>query len=449
MVPPGDRHNETIVAPATAPGRAALAIVRLSGPATREILARVFARSRAGAIPTRRPVLGRFLARDGAPFDDGMAVFFAGPRSATGEDLAEMTVHGSPAVVRELVAACVAAGARPARAGEFTQRALEHGKLTLAQAEAVRDLVEAATIEQARIARRQLAGEVGAVIAPLADEIVDVLAETEGALDFGDEDETVSAFAAQAASRAADLARRLDDVLRAGEAARTVREGARVVLLGPPNAGKSSLFNRLIGGERVIVCDEPGTTRDVIEETIVIEGLPVVLVDAAGVGEARGRADAEAMRRARTAAESADLVLEVYSLAEAQRPEGAPVASRLRVATHADRAEPPPAAAGSVRVSCVTGEGVDDLRRAIAVALHAPGARPLESVALATERHRDAARRASIALRAAHAAFIGGTGPELAAVDLRAAIRALREILGDVTPDDLLGRIFARFCIGK
>ncbi len=441
--------RETIVAPATPPGHAALAVVRLSGATARDVLLCVFRRRTGTAIPPRRPVLGSFLGRDGTPFDEGTVVLFAGPRSATGEDLVEMTLHGSPALVRELVAACVAAGARPAGPGEFTLRALLNGKVTLAEAEAVRDLAFAATVEQARIAVRQLGGEVGGTIGPLAEDVLDLLADVEAGLDFAEEEQALAEAAHRVSERCGALVARIDAALAAGDVARRVREGARVVLLGPPNAGKSSLFNRLVGEERAIVTDEPGTTRDIVEETIAVEGLPIVLVDAAGLGPARGRADEEGMRRARRAAREADLVLEVYSLGTEARPAGAPGERTLRVATHGDVAHAVAAAPGSLVVSNVTGEGIDALRRAIGAALGAPGARPVESVALATERHRAAARRARESLAAARATAAAGFGAELVAVDLRAAVGALREILGDVTPDDLLGRIFARFCIGK
>lgn len=442
-------QRDTIVALATAPGRAALAVVRISGPAAHAIVGRVFRRRQGGAPTPRRPTLGWFLDRSGAPMDRGMVVLFPAPRSYTGDDLAEMTVHGAPAVVQELVAACVAAGSRPARPGEFTLRALEQGKIGLAEAEAVQDLVEAATLEQARVAARQLGGEVTATIAPLAEETFDLLADVEAGLDFAEDEQDLALSAAVVGERCAALVERIDRVLGASEAARRVREGARVVLHGPPNAGKSSLFNQLVGAERVIVTGEPGTTRDLIEELVVIAGMPVVLVDAAGVGEPRGIAEREGVRRALDASARADLVLDVYDISRPERPADPPAGRRLRVATHVDRPWAGPAAPGSVLVDGRTGAGVPALRAAIAAALEAPGSRPLESVALATERHRDQALRARAALLQARDAARSGAGAELAAVELRAAVAALREILGAVGPEELLGRIFSRFCIGK
>jgi len=441
-------REDTIVAPATPPGSGAIAVVRVSGPAALEVLSRVFRRERGrGRMPAFRPVLGTVLDAAGEPIDRGLATWFRGPRSYTGEDLVELSVHGSPAVVRALVEACRAAGARPAEPGEFTWRALRAGKLDLAQAEAVADLAAAATLPQARIAARQLAGEVGEALAPVAAETLDLLADVEAGLDFS-EDEDLGPGGDEIARRARVLAGRLEELLAAGETAARVREGARAVLLGPPNAGKSTLFNALVGRERAIVTPEPGTTRDLVEETVVLEGMPVILVDTAGVRDATGLAEREGVRRALRVAEGAAVVLEVYSLAAAWRPEGPPAPGRLRVATHADvpwKGDPAP---GSLVVSPVTGEGMDELRRRVAEAVGAPGTGPLPSVALASARHRDAAARAADHLREAAEMAMDAPG-ELVALPLREAVRALREILGDVDAERVLGRIFSRFCIGK
>jgi len=444
-----DPETVTVVAQATPPGRGALAIVRLSGPDCAAIVARLFSRVNAAPLVEERPLLGELRDRSGAVIDRVVVTLHRAPHSATGEDVAEITVHGSPAIVRETVAACVSAGARPAAPGEFTLRALRHGKIDLAQAEAIRDLVEAESVEQARIAARQLGGEVSAAIAPLADAIFELLADVEAGLDFTDGEEALALAGDDVAGRADRLAARIDDLAGASERARRVREGARVVLLGPPNSGKSSLFNKLVGFDRVIVTPEPGTTRDLIEEQVVIAGLPTVLIDAAGVGDPGGHAEAEGMRRALAAAQTAHLVLEVYDLSRAERLADPPGPHRLRVGTHADLPLAGPPSEGTVAVSSVTGEGIDALREAIARILHAPGARPIESVALATERHLAAALEAREALGAASSLARTEAGAELVAIELRRAVHALREILGEVGPEALLERIFARFCIGK
>lgn len=443
----------TIVAQATPAGRGALAIVRLSGPQAAAIVARLFTRDAGRPLVERRPMLGVVKDRGGAVIDRAVVTLYRAPRSVTGEDVVEIALHGSPVIVRETLAACILAGARPAAPGEFTLRALERGKIDLSQAEAVRDLVEAASLEQARIASRQLGGEVSAAIAPLADETFELLADIEAGLDFADGDDVLAPGGEAIASRAETIVGRIDALARASDVARRVREGARVVLLGPPNSGKSSIFNTLVGFDRMIVTPEPGTTRDLVEEGIVLDGLPVILIDAAGVGMAAGMAEAEGMRRAVAAAGSAHLVLDVYDISRPPAPamptEMPASARRLRVATHADlewASSPEP---GTLVVSCTTGGGFDQLRRAIAEALGAPGATPLESVALATERHLFAATAAREALIEAARIARAGEGAELVAVEVRRAVTALREILGDIGPEALLGRIFARFCIGK
>ncbi len=447
MVLDPDR-NDTIVAPATPPGTGAIAIVRVSGPGSRQVLSRVFRPAGGGSLPERRPVLGDVLDREGVPIDRGLATWFPGPRSYTGEDLAELSVHGAPVVVDELVRACVAAGARPAEPGEFTFRALRAGKLDLAQAEAVRDLVLAATPAQARIAARQLAGEVGAALEPVAAAVLDLLADLEAGLDFAEE-EDLGPGGDEISRRARDLEGRLRELLAAGELAARVREGVRVVLLGPPNAGKSTLFNALVGRERAIVTPEPGTTQDTVEETILVRGMPVILVDTAGVRETGSLAEREGVRRALSVAEGATVVLDVYSLADPFRPAGEVAPGHLRVATHADRPGDRPPSPGSLVVSPVTGAGMDELRARIAAAAGAPGGAPLPSVALASARHREAAARAADALREAAGMAGRGEPPEAVALPLREALRFLREILGDVDPERVLGRIFSRFCIGK
>ncbi len=452
--PPIQPADDTIVAPATPPGRAAIAVVRVTGPRAGEIARRICGRSVGDEdSPTRVARLARIVGRDGVVIDRALVTRFAAPRSYTGEELVEFSVHGAPPVVDELVAACVEAGARPAEPGEFTLRALRAGKLDLSQAEAVRDLVDASTIEQARVAARQLSGEVRDAFVPLANEVVDLLADLEGGLEFSDDESALALPGATLAARARAIEARIDELVRTSESARRVREGARVVLHGPPNAGKSSLFNALLGEQRAIVTGEPGTTRDLVEETTVIEGLPVVLVDAAGVGEARGEAEAEGMRRARVAASGAHLVLDVYdpgtSRAAPADPSTDSPGSRLVVATHADVRGSVRPGDGTFAVSVVTGEGLDELRREIARRLRAPGSRPLESVALATERHRAAALTARDAL-ARGREILGLEGEaELAAVELREAVASLHSILGAVGPEEILGSVFARFCIGK
>lgn len=441
---------DTIVAPASAPGRSALAIVRVSGPLARAILDLLFRPHGEKAIQAGRARLGELIDREGQVIDECVALFWQSPLSATGEDVVEFFTHGAPALVEETVAHACAKGARLAEPGEFTMRALESGKLDIARVEAIGDLLDAGTIEQVRVAARQLRGEVGAALAPIADALYELVADVEASLDFA-EDEGLGLQTSEILERASLVRGQLGALVEKSEPALKVREGARVVLLGPPNAGKSSLFNALVGRDRVIVSEEPGTTRDTIEETIVIEGLPVVLVDGAGQGVARGDAEEEGMRRALAEAERADLVLDVFDLRAPHRPaqcsEGI---EHIRVGTRADLLpELRPKGESIILVGTPTMLGVDNLRRNIALRLRAPGNAPVESVAIATRRHREEATRALDALDRADASVRSGAGLECISVDLRDALHALREIVGDVTPEDLLGRVFARFCIGK
>lgn len=440
---------DTIVALATPPGRSALAVVRISGPATREVLQQVFRARTPRPLRPRRPRLGLFLASDGRPLDEGLLLLFAAPQSFTGEDLAECTLHGSPSLVAGFVASCRAAGARPASPGEFTLRALQAGRIDLTQAEAINDLIEAQSVEQGRIALRQWQGEVGAALAPIADQLFDLVADTEASLDFADGESDLGLAAQDALARVMTIIAQIERVRHQSQSARRLREGARCVLLGPPNAGKSSLFNALVGGARVIVSDEPGTTRDVVEETIVVDGLPIVLVDTAGVGDASGNVEAEAMRRALDAARRADLVLRVYDGSRARAKPIESAGQAIIVATHADLELAEPLLPGTFAVSSTTGQGLELLRAAIARQVGAPGRGELESVALVTERHCAGADRALGALVRARTLLENSASGEVVALELRAAVTAMHEILGVVGPEELLGRIFSRFCVGK
>ena len=433
--------RDTIAAVATPAGRGGIGIVRLSGPRTAGIAGAVL-----GSLPPPR-VATLCLVRDrtGESLDQGIALFFPGPRSYTGEDVLEIHGHGGPVVVQSVLSACLDAGARLARPGEFTERAFLEGKLDLAQAEAVADLIDAGSKEAARSALRSLSGEFSRAVDGVAAQLVELRALTEAMLDFPEE-EVDTLHRADASARLqtvrADLAR-LQERSRQGSLLGT---GLHVVLAGRPNVGKSSLMNRLAGQERAIVADVPGTTRDALREPIELDGIPLVLVDTAGLRATTDAVERIGVERARAELARADVVLAVGEAGGERAPDEAlPAgAARIDVYNKVDLIPGFRAPPGAVAVSAVTGEGLDVLREAI---LRAAGwTSSAEPVFLARERHLRELQRASDHLAAAAARTAEW---EFFAEELRLAHGALGSITGEMTADDLLGEIFRRFCIGK
>jgi tRNA modification GTPase len=439
--------------------------VRLSGPRAVAIASALFSAAANGdPAETGRARFGTFRATDGEAIDRGYLVVFRPPRSFTGEEVAECWTHGSPAVLRGIVEAAAARGARPAEPGEFTWRALVHGRIDLTQAEGLRDLIEARTLHAARVAHLQERGRLSSALQPIKDALADLLARAEASIEFGEEPDIAAAspeggLGPDAARLGADLER----LAASYESGRLLRDGARVVLAGLPNAGKSSLFNRLLGEARAIVTPLPGTTRDVIEESLDLQGVPVILTDTAGLHEAANEADREAVERARARAAEADLVLVVldwsrpFSDADRETLAAVPPGRLVAVLNKVDR----PCGIGLDRVlalrrrpgvvelSARTGEGIDDLRRRLRERLE-PEARLLPDEAFLTSlRQRDLAARAAAALRRAAGAAREGQGAECVAIDLRDALDALGGITGAVDPDEVYARIFSAFCIGK
>ena len=433
---------DTIVARASGPGRGALAIIRLSGREVIELASVVC--PKADFSRPRQAKLTPVLAADGERLETAVAVPFLGPRSFTGENMLELTIHGSPYLAERVVGEFVAAGARPAGPGEFTRRAVANGKLDLVQAEAIRDLVAADTAWQLRNARQQLAGELSTALAELRATLVTLAATADAAVDYEAQGVAVSDEQLEAAVAAGlDQVRALLATATAGE---RLRGGAEVAILGAPNAGKSTLFNNLCGRSRAIVSPRPGTTRDAIEAELDLGGVPVTLTDTAGLRSPADEVEAEAGRRALAAAAAADLV--VWLRAVDDDPSGLPSfladeAEVVRVLSKSDldlSMEAPP---GWMRLSCRTGEGVDELRRRLtdAVAGELPdlGGR----VAIAS-RHRAALARAAGELEGCPI-----HQPELLAEGARWARRAVDEILGEITSDEILDEVYHKFCIGK
>lgn len=441
-------QRETIAAIATAAGAAGVGIVRLSGGGCRAIGAMLL-----GKPPEPRHAhYLRFRDDDGAVIDDGLLLFFPGPNSYTGEDVLELQGHGSPVLLGQLLRRCLALGARPARPGEFTERAFLEGRLDLAQAEAVADLVSAGSEAAARAARRSLEGEFSRRVDTVVEGLIGLRVWIEAALDFPDEEIDFLA-APELQERLQRVAGQLEALRTAAERGRRLVDGLHVVIAGAPNAGKSSLLNALAGEERAIVTDVPGTTRDLLRERIRIDGIELTLVDTAGLRDAPDAVEREGIRRARAELAKADLVLAVVdatmpAAAALPLPPGVPV---LWLHSKCDLlgVVPAPLSRADGRhlwVSARSGAGLDGLRAALREAAGLGDG--VEGSFSARARHVEALRRGAEALARAAGRLHHGAG-ELAAEELRQAQDALGEISGRVDADALLGRIFGDFCIGK
>jgi tRNA modification GTPase len=451
-------RTETIAALATPPGISALAVVRLSGGAAVEVAGRVFrGRRTLGDVPPRTLAYGRAVDGEGALLDEITAVVLRGPATPTGEDVVELTCHGGTRSAPRILAALLAAGARPARPGEFTERAFLNGRMDLAQAEAVADVIHAETDLAHRLAARQIEGGLSRGLAAVAESLRDALAEVEARVDFAEDVDGVAVPPAVADALAAAEAA-LERLLAGADLGRRAREGARVVLAGRPNAGKSSLFNALLGEDRALVTAEPGTTRDALAERLDLEGMPVRLLDTAGLREAFA-VEALGVERARRELAGADLVLWVVDGARPENDEdraafAAAIVERphvvVRTKSDLPEAQGAPPVAGPLAVSSVTGEGLPELRAALAAALRDGRPAGAAAEALVTNgRHIEALARARAAVAEARERAAEAAPGELVAGDVRAALEALGEVTGEAVAPDLLERIFARFCIGK
>ena len=439
---PGDEvARDTIAAIATPAGRGGIGVIRVSGPAVPAIAGKLL-----GRLPEpRRATFAAFRDAHGEPQDQGIALYFPAPHSYTGEPMLELQGHAGPVVLHSVLRACLDAGARLAEPGEFTRRAFLEGKLDLAQAEAVADLIDASSREAARSALRSLGGEFSAAIAGVAGGLVELRALTEATLDFPEED-VDAVHRDDATARLGAVRRGLEEVLAKSRQGSLLRSGIHVVLAGRPNVGKSSLLNRLAGAERAIVAAVPGTTRDALREPILIEGVPLMLVDTAGLRASADLVEQLGIERTRQELARADLVLVVH---EAGRVEPPPAdlpqgAHRIDLYNKVDLVPGFSAPPGALPVSASTGQGLDALRKAILAAAGWSGTG--ESVFLARERHLRALEDARSHLERAARQLPRW---ELFAEELRLAQLALGGITGEFTADDLLGEIFSRFCIGK
>ncbi len=442
--------NDTIAAIATAAGAGGIGIVRLSGARAHAIAEAICNHS----LRPRHAQRARFRERGGDTIDDGIALYFAAPASYTGEDVVELQAHGSPVLLQQLLARCCELGARMARPGEYSERAFRNGKLDLAQAEAVADLIAAGDMRAARAARRALDGEFSRRVDTLASQLLAVRVQVEAAIDFADEPlDTLGT--AQLRERLATLTRTLRDLLAAAQRGRKLRDGLYAVIVGPPNVGKSSLLNALAGSERAIVTEIAGTTRDLLREVVRIDGIEVTLVDTAGLREGGDVIEREGMRRARAELAHADLaiiVVDARDPAAGQRAVAdaiAEVPQHLWLHNKAELLSDTDAVLGNdaLFVSARTGLGVDALHARLR--RHAQGdAGADEGAFTARARQVEALRRAEVELAVALDA-LAMDALELSAEALRCGHDALGEITGQVVPDALLGHIFSTFCIGK
>ncbi len=450
--------SDTIVAVATPPGRGGIGVVRVSGPDAARIGGALVGRS--APLEPRRATFTTILdpaaAEIGRPIDQAVVTWFANPQSYTGEDVVEISAHGSPVLLQRIVELAMKEGARLAEPGEFTLRAYLNGRLDLVQAEAVADLVDAVTPLQARVAMDQLQGTLTSDIGRIDAALFDLSARLEASLDFPDEG---FHFITRDQARE-ELGRiRGDVVVLAGQgrAGRVVREGRLVVIVGRPNAGKSSLFNALVGSARAIVTEIPGTTRDVLTERVDIDGLAVTLVDTAGLRESRDVIEAEGVARARQAQQIAALSVVVLDLAMPLTDDDRELSGSGAAIVVGSKSDLPPKWSAAdlgvapddlVEVSALTGAGLDRLRARIATALC--GRDDFRDPPhISNVRHLALLDEAMHALDRGQQALADGATEELVLVDLGVARRALEEITGRRTPDDLLRHIFSRFCVGK
>ncbi|HEX7116017.1 MAG TPA: tRNA uridine-5-carboxymethylaminomethyl(34) synthesis GTPase MnmE [Steroidobacter sp.] len=446
--------TDTIAAIATPPGRGGIGIVRVSGPLVPEI-----ARGMLGVVPEpRRVALKVFRDAQGEPVDTGLTLYFPAPNSFTGEDVLELHAHGGPVILDMLLARCVELGARLAQPGEFSRRAFLNDKLDLAQAEAIADLIDSGSSEAARAALRSLQGEFSAAVRSLTDSVIEARMYVEAAIDFPEEEVD---FLADDAVRA-----RLDAAIRAcaeitakARQGSLLREGMTVVIAGRPNAGKSSLLNRLAGYDAAIVTAIPGTTRDVLRERISIDGMPLHVADTAGLREEADIVEAEGIRRAHQEMTRADRILYVIDAARnldeagigreiSSLPEEIPLTlifnkvDLVGEPSRYEQSQPP-----RLHLSAATGEGIDLLREHLKECMGFLGAEA--GTISARRRHLDALNRAAAHLEEARRQLVEHRAGELMAEELRRAQQCLGEITGEFTSDDLLGRIFSTFCIGK
>ncbi len=446
---------DTIVAISTPPGRGGLGVVRLSGSAALSIAERTLRLPNRQGLRPWAATLATLVDAEGAAIDEVVATFFERPRSYTAEDVVEISCHGSPVVLRHVVERACEAGARPAEPGEFTLRAFVNGRIDLPQAEAVRDLIEATTLYQAKVAARQMEGSVSRLLAPLKERLVDLITLLEAGIDFADDDVPVAT--------SEEIIERLDSILEdvrrlAGSFSygRLVHSGMSLAIVGRPNVGKSSLFNRLLEQERAIVTEIPGTTRDLVAEAASLEGVPVRYMDTAGIRDVQDTIETLGIERSYRAMADADLTLVVMDLSIPVDAMDRALIGKAReqgrfllVGNKCDLPRRAETAEEFSAVSALTGEGISNLKQQILAQIAPAEGWGAGADFITSIRHEQLLRECLACLERARSAAVEGIPHEMLLLDLYGALQPVDAITGATTADDILNRIFSTFCIGK
>jgi tRNA modification GTPase len=447
--------DDTIVAVATPPGRGGIGVVRLSGPEARAIAAPLLRLK--SELEAGRALFGELVEPEsGERIDEVVVTFFQKPHSYTTDDVVEISAHGAPVVLRHLLELCLARGARPAEPGEFTLRAFLNGRLDLTQAEAVRDLIESQTLYQAKVAAQQLEGALSRRLAPIKEKLLGLIALLEAGIDFAEDDVAVLPDE-QIAHDIIQVREPLAGLAGTFAYGKMVHQGLTLAIVGRPNVGKSSLFNRLVERERAIVTASPGTTRDLVSETVSLGGIPVRLVDTAGLRQALDEAESIGIQKSMEALADADLVLVVLDASQPRAREDEELLASVRerscivVANKIDLSRQPPVASRPhmLPTSAVTGEGIPELREEILRHVRGEAGAAGESGFLTNARHQGLVQESLAALEAAAQSARNHIPHEMILLDLYTALRPLDAISGQTTADDILNRIFSSFCIGK
>jgi tRNA modification GTPase len=460
--------SHTIVALATPTGRSGIGVVRLSGKESREILRDLASETNFQPVPRRAHVAKLIDRTTGDPIDEAGVTYFKAPHSFTGEDVVEISCHGSPVLLRQVIDICLANGARMAEPGEFTLRALANGRIDLAEAEAIRDLIDAQTTAAARQAVRQMRGEFSDRLKPLKDDLLDLIVILESSIEFV-EDDLPETQAENIKDKLIAIRDRVGELAETFTAGRLIREGLRVAIVGRPNVGKSSLFNALLGSERAIVTDIAGTTRDQLHERFVVDGIPISLIDTAGLRETKDTVEKIGVERSRKTMADADIVVVMLDASEEITSEDYEIVESLgdlkNLLIAINKIDKQPSwdvdrfAADAderlarlrdkiVPISALTGDGLDDLRHAL---VHPFGIEDVttQGFLVTDARHHDLLTRSRDEIGESLASLDARMSEEIVLVGLHNALRYLGEITGETTTEDMLSRIFSTFCIGK